>query len=1017
MRPMKVGCSVQPGGFALTRRPEPEELASHPLHAAGFHPHPTPRKEGKIYSRRGARACCHGRRLWGLAGITAAQRPRAQMEQNPDPGPVDKSVLVEQEHHKSEAIFAGKACKPIRFIEHGTRLNQWEVRHEGMLTLLRRAGFYHLSFLKRVQLDHALLNALVERWRRETQTFHLRFGEMAVLLKDVAILTGLRVHGTPVTGATGCRWEQLCLELLGQEPPQIKGGSVNIAWLHDTFASLPDGAGKLQIEHATRAYIMYQFGCSLFPDPSGTRVHLRYLALLRDFDASGEMAWGAAALAHLYRELGKASMKGKANCCAFLTLLQLWAWEHIQIGCPERLENKDLTIDQPLGCRWDVPFKNRENVRSMDHEFYRHGLDTIADCQISWDPYKPSLIGGLPALCTLGSAVWRSKTPLICFQIVEMHVPDRVLLQFGMIQHIPDPVEAVERVTMQGKTDEDWSTYHEKYIKQWDNRLLSVADQKNNVNSDPTHARNCYLEWYWRITRRWISTPVECPVISDQLSGHSEKALVDLVSTVQVRIRTLLSGEMDGEKVKESLGDIDMYITAEMKKVMQIVLPTEIGNESLKSAMACSTSVDSIQANVGKVEQVTDGYMEGNTILQLEGMRGIQPEEGTLVRPPPRGNGTSNWNGDLHQQEDPIDVSMTEVNMQYIISTPVEDAMTGVISTSAENAMLEETSDAEMKNGESPLRTSSPLSEIEEMQEATELMYNNKIHNKVNNESQEFADAPVINNSTAEEATRVHLKDNYMEATHIYPNNISGQETASRPSDGPESYMILGVSSHNGQLQKNANVSGKGDKVEHILVMRTDCSIAEGAIGEALSATGPGETLSASVNKLSSTRGDSEPPSGSKQEEPPAAVPGSSELQDSVCKLPKDNAVQDRVHAVQNLMLQENVNDCIENGSLEPVVLQKLVVTPAHITIVGEKGIGPFSGEATDTLVEENSTGNGYPDQEEITKRRKVTVSSHENAEALPTTAVIKSEKQNGSGQFIAFTRRKRKKEVEQSSL
>jgi hypothetical protein len=522
---------------------------------------------------------------------------------------------------------------------------------------------------------------------------------------------------------------------------------------------------------------------------------------------------------------------------------------------------------------------------------------------------------------------------------------------------------------------------------------------------------------------------------------------VDLVSTVQVRIRTLLSGEMDGGKVKKSLGDIDMYITAEMKKVqfavtpctnepthlnykqqhmvmssgrlqfMQIVLPTEIGNESLKSATACSTSVDFIQANAGKVEQVTDSYMEGNTILQLEGMKGIQPEGGTLVRPPPRGDGTSNWTEDLHQQDGPIDVSMTEVNMQYIISTPVEDAVTEMINTSAENAMLEETSDAEIKNGKGPLGTSSPPSEIEEMHKAAELMYNNKIHNKVNNESQEPANAPVINNSTVEGTAHVLLKDNYMEATHIYPNNIAGQETVSKPSDGPESCMTLGVSSHNGQLQKITSVSRKGDTVEDILDMRTDNSLAEGAIGEALSlsATGPGETLSASVNKLSSMRGDAEPPSGAQQEEPPAAVPGSSELQDSVRKLPKDNAIRDRVHAVQNLILQENVDDYIENDSLDPAVQQKLVVTPAHITIVGEKCIGPFTGEATDTSVEENSTGNGYADQDEITKRRKVRVSSHENAEALPTTEVIKSEKQNCSAQLIAFTRRKRKKEVEQS--
>lgn len=962
------------------------------------------------------------------------------MEQNLDPGPVDKSVLVEQELHKSEAIFVGKAYKPIRFIEHGTRLNQWEVKHQGMLAMLRRAGFYHLSFLKRVQLDHALLNALVERWRRETQTFHLRFGEMAVLLKDVAILTGLRVHGTPVTGATGCRWEQLCLELLGQEPPQIKGGSINIAWLHDTFSNLPDGASKSEIEHSTRAYIMYQIGCSLFPDPSGTRVHLRYLALLRDFDASGEMAWGAAVLAHLYRELGKASMKGKANCCAFLTLLQIWAWEHIQIGRPERLENKALTIDKPLGCRWDVPFKNRENVRSMDHEFYRHGLDTIADCQITWDPYKPSLIGGLPALCTLGSAVWRSKTPLICFQIVEMHVPDRVLLQFGMIQHIPDPVETVERVTMQGKTDEDWSTYHEKYIKQWDNRLLSVADQQNTVNSDPTHARNCYLEWYWQITRRWISTPVECPVISYQLSGHGEKALVNLVSSVQVRIRTLLSGEMDGERVKQSLDDIDMYITAEMKKlqlavtpctnepnhlnytrqhivlssgplqIMQIVVPNEIGNESVKSATDCLTSVDSVQATVGKVEQATDGYMEGNTILQLDQMRGIQPEGGTPVSPRPTGDGTGNWTEDVHQQEDPIDVSMAEVNMQYIISTPVEDGVTEIINTSAECAILEEILDAEMKNEEGHLLTPSGPSEIVEVQEAVELMDNNKIHRKDNQESQEAVDAPFI-----------FIKDNYMEAAHIYPDNIACQGTVTVSSnttlqanvdeqitsDGPESYKILGESLHNDQLQKVTRVSGKDDMVKDILDMRMDNSIAQMEIGESLDVTGLGETLNASVNKLSSMQGDAKPLSGSEQEESAAAVPGSSE--------PKDSTVRDRGHVVQNLILQDNVDHQIDNCTLDPAVLQKLAGIPAHITSVGEKCVGLFTGKATDTLVDENSTGDRYPDQDEISKRRKVTVSSHENVEALPTTEVIKldgngkSEKQNSK--LIPFTR-KRKKEV-----
>jgi hypothetical protein len=48
---------------------------------------------------------------------------------------------------------------------------------------------------------------------------------------------------------------------------------------------------------------------------------------------------------------------------------------------------------------------------------------------------------------------------------------------------------------------------------------------------------------------------------------------------------------------------------------VQIVVPSVIGNESVKSVTACSTTGDCVQATVGEVEQVTDGYMKGNTDL------------------------------------------------------------------------------------------------------------------------------------------------------------------------------------------------------------------------------------------------------------------------------------------------------------------------------------------------------------------------------------------------------------------
>jgi hypothetical protein len=47
-------------------------------------------------------------------------------------------------------------------------------------------------------LDSSLQSALVDRWRPETHTFHLRCGELTPTLKDVSLITGLPISGKPL---------------------------------------------------------------------------------------------------------------------------------------------------------------------------------------------------------------------------------------------------------------------------------------------------------------------------------------------------------------------------------------------------------------------------------------------------------------------------------------------------------------------------------------------------------------------------------------------------------------------------------------------------------------------------------------------------------------------------------------------------------------------------------------------------------------------------------------------------
>ena len=56
----------------------------------------------------------------------------------------------------------------------------------------------------------------------------------------------------------------------------------------------------------------------------------------------------------------------------------------------------------------------------------------MVNVYVLWQPYVGEVVDQLPDICLADQEIWRTMSPLICFDTVEWHRPERVLRQFGL---------------------------------------------------------------------------------------------------------------------------------------------------------------------------------------------------------------------------------------------------------------------------------------------------------------------------------------------------------------------------------------------------------------------------------------------------------------------------------------------------------------------------------------------------------------------------------------------------------
>ncbi|XP_057426307.1 serine/threonine-protein phosphatase 7 long form homolog [Lotus japonicus] len=350
-------------------------------------------------------------------------------------GPKDQSLLYLQKDGKHVSISSWNEQNRILKVR-----KYRDFRHfipEEIVGHLRQAGFYEAALAGSLKLDKVLISTMVERWRPETHTFHMPFGECTITLQDVALHLGL--------------------PLMGMLSPELLG--------------VIGGVGPIEIMYVARANMLRLIDTFLLCDHTGSHVPLRYLILLRDFEETAKYSWGSAVLTLLYHELCYATgvERTEIDGCAYL--IQLWTW--LRIPGTDMIP---LQLDPglPLAARWRNP---EEPIKweKKQIEWWHTKLDDLRSNDFVWMSYSDDVLNALPERCRENMHLWRIVVP--------MPVPNASSQQNEM-----------HDISLKEKEKQNWVHNMRGFIRLWSERHQRLANKPEvNGHVGPNEE---YIIWY-----------------------------------------------------------------------------------------------------------------------------------------------------------------------------------------------------------------------------------------------------------------------------------------------------------------------------------------------------------------------------------------------------------------------------------------------------------------------------------------------------------------------------------------
>ncbi|KAL5138111.1 Protein MAIN-LIKE 1 [Glycine soja] len=371
-------------------------------------------------------------------------------------GPSDPSVLTAYADHVACSVWTGEERPELKLSSHGRKVHSLGRPVPAIEGLIAGTGLSPLIAYSVDTGDWGFLSAFVERWHRETSSFHLPVGELTITLDNISSLLHLPVIGDfhafeplHVDDAV-----QMLVDLLMVSPEFARAETVQCCGPYV----------RLQWTPVARAYLLHLLGYTLFANKSATNVHVVYLEALRDLSMTERYAWGVAALVHMYDQLNDASMSHSQQLGGYITLLQ------------------DYGEASPRACGW---IATKKTVKSIRTPSYRERLDRLRIPDVCWIPYGEhrEVRDFHVRSCYSGLLRWRP--------VAVYYRPERFVRQFGYTQTIPAP--PVDSWVSYDDIHDRWMHYEDHIVPAGEVCVVLGA-----CSSD-------YIDWFFRISHPFMT--------------------------------------------------------------------------------------------------------------------------------------------------------------------------------------------------------------------------------------------------------------------------------------------------------------------------------------------------------------------------------------------------------------------------------------------------------------------------------------------------------------------------------